>query len=233
MKEVLVKFWVWLTQRDNVDTTDKNRKKEPSNQCMIASFAMWCIQFGKWVGIDKWIKQFKVQTIEEVLHAIVMDHVNKFNEPILKQIEELRKQNASLNKIKALEQNLTSRFKSIHFIDIFNSILKDYGWKLVSEKATIQKIMKVLDTGQSVVCGTNIESFLRGASGHIQNFVGYRIDEKGKFLGLYSCDPYGNCETEYKDHNGACVFYKAETVNKLLSPCGPGDVRLMIYAVKL
>ena len=64
-------------------------------------------------------------------------------------------------------------------------------------------------------------------------FIGYYKDDKNNLLGLIALDPYGDCETNYKNHNGDNRYYSIETVKKLLSPCYTGDVRLMIYAEKI
>ncbi len=210
----LVEFNIYLTQRDNVNALSEKREKEPSNQCMISAFGQWCLQFGKFAKIQKWISQFNAERIEEEIYKIVQSRVNFLNKRITDP------------KLK------TSRFYSIHFIWMFNSILEEYNWKLVSEKATIEKIIEIIESGQSVVCGTNISTFLKGATGHILTFIGYYKDENGKLLGLIANDPFGDCETNYKNTNGENRYYSIDTVNKLLSPCYKGDVRLMIYGVK-
>lgn len=212
---IIVEFWIYLTQRNNVNPLSEKREKEPSNQCMISAFGQWCLQFGKFAKIQKWIEQFNKETVEELIYTIVQSRVNELNKKITDP------------KMK------TSRFFSTHFIWMFNSILKEYNWKLVSEKATIEKIIEIINSGQSVVCGTNISFFLKNATGHIMTFIGYYKDDKGKILGLITLDPFGDCETNYKNPNGELRYYSVDTVNKLLSPCYKGDVRLMIYGVKI
>lgn len=208
----IVEHSQYLTQRDNVNTLSEKRDKEPSNQCMVASFGEWALQFGFFANLEKWQKQFNSKTVEEIIYTIVVTHVNELN--------------------KKNPKNPTSRFHSEHFIFMFNQILFEFGWKLQSEKATIEKIKSVIDTGQSVVVGTNISSFLPGASGHIQNCIGYYTNNDGNLLGFIFNDPYGDCETGYKIHNGENRYYSLDTVKKLLSPCGLYDVRLMVYAVR-
>jgi hypothetical protein len=212
---LIVNDSIYLTQRDNVDTLSEKRNLQPSNQCMVSAFGSWALQFGKFANLKKWNKEFNKETIEEIIFTIVQSRVDYLNK------------NTSNPKLK------TSRFSSIHFIWMFNSILKEFGWKLISEKVDLEKITKILDSGQSVICGTNISNFLNGASGHIVNLIGYKKDKQGTVLGLYVNDPFGDCQTNYKNKNGEKVFYTIETVQKLFSPCNPNDIRLMIYGVRI
>jgi hypothetical protein len=213
-KFIIVNDSFYLSQRNNVDTLSEKRDKQPSNQCMVAAFGSWALQFGKFSNLEKWNQQFNPETIEDLIYTIVQSRVNDLNK------------NITNPKLK------TSRFVSIHFVWMFNSILKEFGWKLVSEKANPNKIISILDSGQSVVCGTNISSFLSGASGHIMNFIGYKKNELDEISGLIANDPFGDCQTNYRNQNGENVFYNNDTIQKLLSPCSPGDIRLMIYGVK-
>ena len=225
---------VYLSQRNNVNALSEKREKEPSNQCMIAAYGEWALPFGHFAKIEKWISQFNKETIEETIYKIVQSRVNDLNKPIKEEIERIKLQKPiPFARIKSLESQLTNRYYSIHFNWMFNQILREYNWKMKSESATIEKIKSILDTRQAVICGTNIKEFLPGASGHIQTFVGYYTDAKGNLLGLISNDPYGDCETFYKNQNGENRYYSIETVKKLLSPCGKGDLRLMIYAEKI
>lgn len=223
----------YLTQRNNVNTLSEKRDKEPNNQCMIATFGEWGLQFGHYANIEKWKIQFNERTIEEVIHTIVQTRINKLNEPILARIDELAKKGASAIAINAEKRKLKNRYSSEHFRSMFDEILDEYGWKMTFSVATVEKIISVIDSGQSVIAGTNISKYLKGASGHIQNFVGYYKEKStGKLLGLISNDPYGDCETKYTNHNGKERFYNMVTTNNLLTPCGEGDKRLIIYAVR-
>lgn len=208
----------YLTQRDNVKIDlkkDFERTKEPSNQCMIAANGEWALQFSYYANIQKWKTQLHPETIEDLIYTLVMTKVNEINSKIPD------------------PKNWTSRFHGEHFRAVFDEWLKEYGWHMTFSVATIEKIMSIIDTGQAVVAGTNISAYLRGASGHIQTFVGYYKDKTtGKLLGLISEDPYGDCETNYKNQNGHERFYSVNTVNNLLSPCSKDDRRLITYAVK-
>jgi hypothetical protein len=225
---------VYLSQRNNVNALSEKREKEPSNQCMVAAYGEWTIPFGYFAKIEKWISQFNKETIEETIYKIVQSRVNDLNKPINEEIEKLKSQKPiPLARIESLKSQLTNRYYSIHFNWMFNQILKEYNWRMKSEPAKIERIKSILDSGQAVICGTNIKAFLPGATGHIQTFVGHYTDAKENLLGLISNDPYGDCESFYKNQNGENRYYSLETMKKLLSPCSQGDVRLMIYAEKI
>lgn len=208
----------WLNQRNNVKIdllNDFERTPEPSNQCMVSAYSSWSLQFGHYANLEKWKTQLHQETIEELIYTLVMTKVNAINAKI-----------PDKNK-------WTSRFHGEHFRNTLNEWLEEYNYQMTFAVATIEKVKSIIDTGQAVVAATNISKYLKGASGHIQTCVGYYEETSTKkLLGLILEDPFGDCETNYRDRNGQDRFYSVNTVNNLFTPCSKDDRRLISYAVK-
>ncbi len=215
-----VDYVEWLNQRNNVKIdllNDFKRTPEPSNQCMVSAYSIWALQFGKFANLEKWKTQLHPETMEELIYTLVMTKVNEINSKIPD------------------KSKWTSRFHGEHFRNTFNEWLKEANsnWQMTFAVATVEKIKSIIDTGQAVVTATNIQKYLRGASGHIQTCTGYYEETNSKkLLGLILEDPFGDCETNYVNRNGANRFYQISTVNNLLTPCSKNDTRLISYAIK-
>lgn len=208
---MIIQNWTYLTQRDNTDIDLETflRKPNKSTQCMVSSFSMWLLQFGHFIENEKWKNEWNEKSAEEILYLLVMTYTK--NSP----------------------ENDT-RFMSEVFRKVIDPMLDPLGWKMQVKRNYPELLADVLDTGQGVVVGTNISSFLKGASGHIQYFIGYEKDVGEKLTGFYSCDPYGDCRDGYKTRTleKGFVFYPIETINRLLTPFGKDYPTLCSYAVK-
>lgn len=217
----------YLSQRDNVDIDMETFVRTPnrSTQCMVSSFAQWILQFGHYANYEKWASQWKKESAEEILYIMVMSKVNELNK------EEAEKKAHNPN-YKPLH---FTRFMSEVFRRVVDPMLEPIGWKMAVKQNNIDAIASVLDTGQGVVVGTNISSYLPGANGHIQYFIGYEKNNKGSITGFYSGDPYGDCRDGYKTKTlkDGFVFYEIEHINRLLKGFGAGCPTLCSYAVKI
>lgn len=223
---MIIKNYQYLSQRDNIDIDLETfiRKQNTSTQCMVSSFAMWILQFGHFIQYDKWIRQWNPKTAEEILYILIMNKVRELN------LEEEEK----TIKDKNYKKLHYSRFMSEVFRRVIDPMIGPLGWKMQVKQNNIDVLADILDTGQGVVVGTNISSYLPKATGHIQYFIGYEKDKEGRVTGFYSCDPYGDCRTGYKVRTleKGYVFYEIEHIKRLLQEFGKGCPTLCSYAVR-
>ena len=189
---------VWIDQRKMINP--ETQKAEPHNWCMISSFSSWILQFGRTFKIPKW-DQFHEESLPMTWWILVM------------------------NRVRNTREN-DNRFMSNVHRDIVNKLLEHTEWKMITTGIDIAKIKEIIDSNQSLVVGTNISSFMGGATGHIQNWVGYNNN------GIFSNDPYGWARDSYRTKNGKNVFYSWNEVNRLTSDFKGGQKCLMSYAVK-
>jgi hypothetical protein len=102
------------------------------------------------------------------------------------------------------------------FLDM---IIKNRGYDffILKAKPNIPEIVKSIDSGFPVMCSIWIKPWYPSGKGHLTLIVGYKKDKDGNLLGFIVNDPFGDCLSQYKNHDGEKVFYPIKEFNKMLN----------------
>lgn len=187
----------YLSQKNNVNPY--TRKLDRSTQCAISTYSMEMLNQRDKTKNER-LAVLHPQSIEHDYYLAVDNYIK--NTPVS-----------------------DTRFQSDVHRTVMNSWLKSAGLttKFKHTKVSVDAVKALIDRNISVALGTNIASFLKGASGHFQLAVGY-CDQ-----GLIDNDPYGWAHNGYKDENGLLVLYTWEEVTRLFTSFGPKFPCLMSW----
>lgn len=94
---------------------------------------------------------------------------------------------------------------------------KGYDFFILKAKPNIQEIIASIDKGFPVMCSIWIQSWYPSGKGHLVLIVGYKEDESGNVSGFIVNDPFGDCLSQYKDHNGEKVYYPMKDFTKMMN----------------
>jgi hypothetical protein len=113
-----------------------------------------------------------------------------------------------------------------------DSIVRGKGYEFFIFKAaqTNAQIMQSIDSGFPVMCSIWIKSWYPSGRGHLVLIVGYKTDDEGNWLGYIVNDPFGDCLSKYKNHDGEKVFYPASEWKKMMA--SPEDQPRFLGLVK-
>lgn len=110
---------------------------------------------------------------------------------------------------------------------------KDYDFYFEKAKGNEKLIMKSIYDGMPVMCSIWIQPWYPSGKGHLILIVGYRIDSEGNLLGFIVYDPFGDCLSQYKNHDGEKVFYGLEDWAKMMnSPESAGSRQIGLIRKK-
>jgi hypothetical protein len=94
---------------------------------------------------------------------------------------------------------------------------KSYDFYFHKAKGNEAQIMESIDNGFPVMCSIWIKSWYPSGRGHLVLIVGYREDMEGKLSGFIVNDPFGDCLSQYKNHDGHKVFYPLDEFKKMMN----------------
>lgn len=193
----LVTAYNYLSQKNNINPY--TRILDRSTQCAISTYCMEILNQKDKTRNPKF-NALNHQTIEHDYYLAVDNYI----------------------------KNTTAkdtRFQSDVHRSVVNSWLTFAGLtkRFQHSVVSVNKLKALIDLDISVALGTNITTFLKGASGHFQDAVGY-CDQ-----GLISNDPYGWAHNGYKDDKGKLVLYTWAEVDRLFTPFSPKFPCLMSW----
>lgn len=102
------------------------------------------------------------------------------------------------------------------FID---TLLRKRGHEFFTHKVkgNLDQIKDSIDEGFPVMCSIWIKPWFPSGRGHLTLIVGYREDEEGNVTGYIVNDPFGDCLSQYKNHDGEKVFYPIKEFTKMIN----------------
>ena len=139
-----------------------------------------------------------------------------YNAKIIKtQVDELAYKLGVINNAKGKEDRF---YWSAHerFLDI---IIKDKGYDFFfyKTKGNLEEIRKSIDEGFPVMCSIWIQPWYPSGKGHLVLIVGYKETEDGIVTGWIVNDPFGDCLSQYKNHDGEKVYYPNKEFTKMIN----------------
>ena len=113
-----------------------------------------------------------------------------------------------------------------------DSIIKDKGYDFFIHKVkgNYDQIRDSIDKGFPVTCSIWIKPWYPSGKGHLVLIVGYKEDDAGKLTGWIVNDPFGDCLSQYKNHDGEKVYYPLADFDKMLN--SPDDMPRFMGRIK-
>jgi len=101
---------------------------------------------------------------------------------------------------------------------VMDKIIKNrnYDFFIHKSKDQFDQFKSSIDEGFPVMTSIWIKPWYPSGRGHLILVIGYE-EVNGQLAGFYVMDPFGDCLSRYKNHNGDGVFYPIQEFKKMQS----------------